>query len=174
MDHTRSDPAVHMQLGVVSMEQEQWPQAISDYSTALSMLTLVTHDARLLAEADYSLALVLEFSGNLLGAKKHILSAHDRIVNSKSDAKGKGRDTGCVDNEEINEILQDFRVKISEIQEKIDNPEQENVTDSMGRVIGSGTSMKRDAVTDVSGLVKKRKKTDVNSCLEEEPEEKDQ
>jgi hypothetical protein len=158
-----------MQLGMVSMEQEQWPQGIQDYNLALEMLR-PAGDSRTLAEAEYSLALVLEFDGDVHGAMEHVIEA-ERILTALSgpavSSKGKEKvtDEAIVDGE-LAEILADIKVKKSELEEKIREPlvgGVEDVVDALGRIVNRGSGeggSKREAPADVSGLVRKKVKVD--------------
>jgi hypothetical protein len=146
------------------MEQEQWQQGIQDYTLALEMLR-PAGDSRTLAEAEYDLALVLEFNGELKEAMERVLEA-ERIITVLNQpigsGKGKERVTDDVaEGGEFTEILQDFKVKKAELEEKIREPligGVEDVVDAMGRIVNRGG--KRDAPCDVSGLVRKKVKVD--------------
>jgi hypothetical protein len=153
-----------MQLGMISTEQEQWPQGIQDYTTALDFLR-PAGDSRMLAEAEYSLALVLEFNGDVQGAIDHVTEAQ-RIVTGlngpaeEESSKGKERAVDAVSGEFV-EMLADLAVKMNELMDKLKEPlvgGVEDVVDALGRIVNRGSKREAEEVNDVSGLVRKKVK----------------
>jgi hypothetical protein len=128
-----------MQLGMISTEQEQWPQGIQEYISALDYLR-PAGDSHMLAEAEYSLALVLEFNGDVQGAIERIAETQ-RIVTGlngpvvEESIEGKERAVDAVSGEFV-EMFADLSVKMSELVEKLMKVVEgvSCVVDSSGRI----------------------------------------
>lgn len=129
-----------MQLGQISMEQEQWLRAITDYSMALE-LKKSTFDPfnREVAEASYSLGLVYEFNGQL-----------DKAIESIKFA------ASVIEKLSITDLYADFDQKIKELELKL---KQGDVVEKQEPEYVVGGKRVGDVIHDVGALVRKKIKS---------------
>lgn len=125
---------VHMALGDVSLESENFEQAVADFREALLVKeSRLESDDRQLAEAHYKLALALEFSPTEASkASEHITKAIgvlkqriERLNGLLGSGKGKARASDASESEsqmakelvELHEFVGEMEQKVKTIQE---------------------------------------------------------
>ncbi|KAJ3305309.1 hypothetical protein HDV03_001602 [Kappamyces sp. JEL0829] len=153
---------VHLSLGDVSLESENFDQAVKDYETALKLkLEHAPQGYRELAEAHFKLALAFEYSELNEEAIEHVTCAMDALkkrislLGSEDGAKGKATETSLpeakrAEIEELNGFLGEMGSKLADLNTLI---EKEDAGEPL-----VAPSLKPEAVVnDISGLVKKRK-----------------
>ncbi|GFZ45893.1 hypothetical protein JCM24511_03626, partial [Saitozyma sp. JCM 24511] len=166
----------YLALGDVSCETENFPQAVQDYSSALSIKqALLPPSSRALASVHYQLATVLEFTPNrrsdalshvekaLEGFKARLseLSGDVAAGDEVSELSDKDKEA---EKKDVQALLGDLEVKIEEL--KAAPPAEDIVSESINHLLGqpsssggAGVAQPDNApVNDLTGMVKKKKK----------------
>ncbi|WVO14156.1 hypothetical protein L204_101787 [Cryptococcus depauperatus] len=164
----------YLALGNVSCETENFPQAIQDFTSALSHLSHLPSSSRRVASAHYQLATALEFSPNQRdSALSHVQSALDGFIARKTELESKDAAKWNQEIQKLNEKdregeLKDVDILIGDLEVKIEElktaPEasdlvHESISHLMGTGEASGSVAKVESgpVNDLTGMVKKKK-----------------
>ncbi|KAG0231329.1 hypothetical protein BGW42_000315, partial [Actinomortierella wolfii] len=171
---------VHIALGDVSLESENFEQAVSDYREAVKIKEArLDEDDRQLAEAHYKLALALEYSPSEAHmAQDHIHKAStvlrnriQRLGGLLANSKGKSRATDASETEtkmskelvELHELLGEMEQKSQEVAANLANKTNPDNLTSLDEMLGASGSSKADknvgVVHDISNLIKPKPKT---------------
>lgn len=137
---------VHLALGDVSLESENFDQAVKDYNEALNIKLQISPDAcRELAEAHFKLGLALEYSEQVEDAIIHVQAAMDALMTRLNLTKTD------VEKVELKGFLSEMQSKLTDLNTLLLKEEQ-------GESIAQPPKVVQDQVVkDVSSLVKKRK-----------------
>ncbi|KAG0240157.1 hypothetical protein BGW41_007139 [Actinomortierella wolfii] len=176
---------VHIALGDVSLESENFEQAVSDYREAVKIKEArLDEDDRQLAEAHYKLALALEYSPSEAHlAQDHIHKAStvlrnriQRLGGLLANTKGKSRATDASETEtkmskelvELHELLGEMEQKSQEVAANLANKANLDNLASLDEMLGASGSSKTDknvgVVHDISNLIKPKPKTSANTA----------
>lgn len=146
---------VYLSLGDVSLETENFDQAVRDYTSALELKTrFLSDDSRQLAEAHWKLALVLEYASGQGSENRDMAITHvrnamavlKRRISKISDEREK---------KDAKELLSEMEPKIQELQMPIVDAETINKVLEVAKGQGSA-----GPVNNIQTLVKKRKTED--------------
>ncbi|WWD01036.1 hypothetical protein V866_007974 [Kwoniella sp. B9012] len=176
----------YLALGDVSCETENFPQAVQDYTSALSIQsTLLPPSSRILASTHYQLATVLEFTPNKqTEALSYVEKALDgfklRLSELKSTAEEKVSEEVKKLNEkekekeikDVENLIEDLNVKIEELKSTSVNETNDLISQSINHLLGqpeldqfgSSSSTTKDSgpVNDLTSMVKKKKPKTTN------------
>ncbi|KAI9230604.1 MAG: hypothetical protein DHS80DRAFT_12196 [Piptocephalis tieghemiana] len=165
--------SVHLLLGDISMETENFDQAIQEYESTVRILdNLFTSTDRRVAEAHYKYALALEYGGK----KEEALKELDHVTSS---LKGrleslKGKDKGEDENEikELEQLLEDLLNKREDLQTAGGSVKaQEAATEALAaelQVKIAQSLMPDVPVNDISSLVKKKRPSTEKATADDE------
>lgn len=119
---------IHLTLGDISLESENWDQAITDFMEALELKTrILPSTSRQFAELHYKIALVYDYKMDYANAKEHLERSITVLKAKKEELKavttlpegdkGKGKMTEeTVDKEseigEINELMAEIQARV--------------------------------------------------------------
>ncbi|KAF9586278.1 hypothetical protein BGW38_007559 [Lunasporangiospora selenospora] len=162
---------VHIALGDVSLESENFEQAVSDFQEAIKIKEArLDPDDRQLAEAHYKLALALEYTPNESEkAHEHIhqassvLKARVQKLNGLlASGKGKARATDASESEtkmakelvELHELIGEMEQKVQDMianQAKKASEEEDPRSTLISELLGQKTPQ---TVNDISNLIK--------------------
>ncbi|RSH93809.1 hypothetical protein EHS25_006457 [Saitozyma podzolica] len=165
----------YLALGDVSCETENFPQAVQDYSSALSIKqALLPPSSRALASVHYQLATVLEFTPNrrsdalshvekaLEGFKARLSELSGDVTAGDEVSKLSDKDKEA-EKKDVQALLGDLEVKIEEL--KAAPPAEDIVSESINHLLGQPSSSggvpaqpDNAPVNDLTGMVKKKKK----------------
>ncbi|WRT67445.1 uncharacterized protein IL334_004416 [Kwoniella shivajii] len=166
----------YLALGDVSCETENFPQAVQDYTSALSLQSaLLPSSSRQLASTHYQLATVLEFtpdrrSDALDHVEKALSAFKERLTQLESSDPDSEEVKKLSDKEKENEVkdvknlIEDLRVKIDEL--KITSTTQTNdiISKSIDHLWGGQSSDQplssapdNAPVNDLTSMVRKKK-----------------
>lgn len=165
-DYVMQLAEVHLALGDVSLESENFDEAIKDYQLALNLKLENTTPERYreMAEAHFKLALAFEYSEQNEEAIDQITAAMS-VLQIKLDAleaalSGKGKQVATTEPSEsesdeikiLKGFLSDLGAKRNDLEALIEKEDQ-------GELVPAAPVVKADTikVQDISGLVKKRK-----------------
>lgn len=159
---------IHMDLGDLQMENEQFDQAISDYHQSLAILSSSNdpnkgsnEHKRALASVHFKLGIALEYSGKMEDALRPFGEAHALLSTCLADQKEKGGDPQTPG--ELDELVTEIGMKIADIRSEL---EKSASLKAKGVIVEDGdesspgfkqTLAKDEPVNDLSSLVKKRK-----------------
>ncbi|KAF9972575.1 hypothetical protein BGZ73_004303 [Actinomortierella ambigua] len=168
---------VHIALGDVSLESENFEQAVADYREAVKIKEArLDEDDRQLAEAHYKLALALEYSPTEAHlAQDHIHQAStvlknriQRLGGLLANTKGKSRATDASETEtrmskelvELHELLGEMEQKSQEVAANQANQANPDTVASFNAMLGAGgsSSSGNKVVQDISNLIKPKPK----------------
>nr|XP_018999443.1 uncharacterized protein I203_08038 [Kwoniella mangroviensis CBS 8507]OCF62904.1 hypothetical protein I203_08038 [Kwoniella mangroviensis CBS 8507] len=176
----------YLALGDVSCETENFPQAVQDYTSALSIQsTLLPPSSRILASTHYQLATVLEFTPNKqTEALSYVEKALDgfklRLSELKSTADEKvSEEVKKLNDKEkekeikdVENLIEDLNVKIEELKTTSVNETNDLISQSINHLLGqpesdqfgdsSSTSKDTGPVNDLTSMVKKKKPKTTN------------
>jgi hypothetical protein len=151
------------EIGDLSMETENFTNAVSDYSKALELLVACDAALRELASINFKLGIALEFEGRDLGeacaayglAKEHLQNYL---------AKGVNED----ETDEIQTLIQEVENKLTELKNGNVGSIKDALLDAAKQVSPSAFPSDANPVKDISGLVKKRRHEDAAQASQEE------
>ncbi|XP_029442432.1 nuclear autoantigenic sperm protein-like isoform X4 [Rhinatrema bivittatum] len=163
----------HLKLGEVSMETENFSQAIEDFQACLTLQKqhLEAHD-RLLAETHYQLGLayhysnqnqeaVLQFTESMGVIEKRMAVLMEQIVKSEGDSAAEHKK----EMEELKELLPEIKEKIEDAKDaqksgKVSELALKETLIPMKRADGAASS---NGASDISHLVRKKRKPEDES-----------
>lgn len=149
--------SIHLLLGDVSMETENFEQAIQEYESAVSTVdALFSSTDRRVAEAHYKYALALEYGGK----KDEALNELDRVTSSLQ-RRLKELDDKDGEAKELKQLLEDLLAKREDLQTAGGSVKaQEEATEALAAELQAkiAQSLMPDApINDISSLVKKKR-----------------
>ncbi|KAI8910351.1 SHNi-TPR-domain-containing protein [Gorgonomyces haynaldii] len=160
---------VHLALGDVSLESENFDQAVQDFTACLELKAqLLPEDHRERAEAHYKLALAYEYTEQIEAAIEQVNASiavlHKKIETLKGTDEGKGKGTEPVLSEKELEEVKEIEALFPEMESKLSDLTAALEKEEAEGVIGEASEKPAVAdqpVQDISGLVKpKRKETE--------------
>lgn len=122
--------AVYFMLGDISMETENFEQALKDYNECLALrCKYLSPSNRLLAEIYYKLCMAYEYSGekeNAISSVTHSIKVlhmrRDELLKSSAEGKGKEKmeEDDKVEREikDLNDLLPDLEMKLEDLQQQ--------------------------------------------------------
>jgi tetratricopeptide (TPR) repeat protein len=151
------------EIGDLSMETENFNNAVSDYGKALELLVACDAALRELASINFKLGIALEFEGRDLGeacaAYEH---AKEHLQNYL--AKGVNED----ETEEVQTLIQEVENKLTELKNGNVGSIKDALLDAAKQVSPSAFPSDANPVNDISGLVKKRRHEDTAQASQED------
>ena len=154
---------VHLALGDVSLESENFDQAVTDFTSAVEIKTqLLAQDDRERAEAHYKLALAYEYTEQTEAAIEQV-NASIQVLQKKMESlngttEGKGKGTAPVLSEQEAQEVKEIESLFPEMEAKLADLTTALEKEVDGGVIGEEDEDQQDKpVQDISNLVKKRK-----------------
>ncbi|WWC69166.1 uncharacterized protein I206_103102 [Kwoniella pini CBS 10737] len=173
----------YLALGDVSCETENFPQAVQDYTSALSLQSiLLPSSSRILASTHYQLATVLEFTPNkrqeaLQYVEKSLSGFKERLTQLKGNGEISEEVKGLNEKEkekekeikDVESLIGDLEVKIEEL--KSTPQENDLISESINHLLGqnqfgstnttTSNKLKEEEeskpVNDLTSMVKKKK-----------------
>lgn len=162
------------EMGDLSMETENFANAVSDYKKAAEILDLIDGSLRERASLHFKIGIALEFEGSDLSAAKAsyqkakdilvqiVSQSQDNNNEDEEDDKTPLKKEKTVDGEDLKEL----KSLISEVEAKMNELDNGSTTATSLKVIlmdaaKSASSTTAAQVNDLSSLVKKRKATTV-------------
>jgi len=172
-EHNLALADVHISLGDVSLESENFEEAIKDYQIALDMKKKVAPgNFRELAEAHFKLALAFEYSElneqSIDEVKLAMSSLAMRIVSLKKQfPEGKGKEPAGSDTSEVSREIEELHGFLAELKSKETDLNALLIKEDNGESISAApiNTVNLTKAVDVSSLVKKRP-------MEQQPSEK--
>nr|XP_019042602.1 hypothetical protein I302_09211 [Kwoniella bestiolae CBS 10118]OCF21532.1 hypothetical protein I302_09211 [Kwoniella bestiolae CBS 10118] len=190
----------YLALGDVSCETENFPQAVQDYSSALSIQSsLLPSSSRVLASTHYQLATVLEFTPNkrseaLSYVEKALEGFKLRLTELKSssqegiseEVKKLGEKEKEKEVKDVENLIEDLNVKIEELKSTANVEEANDLIsqsinhllgqpegDQFGSSSGSGSGKEKDSgpVNDLTSMVRKKKPKVTTTAIPKNVEE---
>ncbi|CAH3022372.1 unnamed protein product [Porites evermanni] len=195
---------VHLKLGEIQLEQEQFAGAIEDFKKCLELQEKhLESDDRLIAETAYNLGLGYSLLPNYSKSKEFYSKAlsiiqlrttkiEARLAESDAKSKGKGKanenDPCVVDRKELEELQNlspEIKARVDDAQEMMNAAASQQAETTTEEGFGSSGLQKSDLpvntiqvkkvsagapVTDVSHLVRRKRKPEEESSITEKEE----
>ncbi|KAJ1559397.1 hypothetical protein HK096_000692, partial [Nowakowskiella sp. JEL0078] len=119
LEHQKMLAETYLALGDISLEQEQWDRAVSDYTLAVNLKqTILPPHHRQISEAHFKLALAFEFTENYEKSIHHVIATRDVLERRLQFLKD-----GCPDMDPTKKEKENFEISmemIPELQAKVD------------------------------------------------------
>ncbi|TYJ54159.1 hypothetical protein B9479_005170 [Cryptococcus floricola] len=163
----------HQTLGDVSCETEKFPQAVEDFTTALTIKSaLLPPSSRALASLHYQIATALEnIPSKRTSALSHVQAAIHAFQLRKAQLSGpptsdQPAEVGKLSEKEKKNELEEVELLIGDLEAKVEElkstPEaaqevHESINLLMGQSEGGGVKVDNGPVNDLTGMVKKKK-----------------
>jgi tetratricopeptide (TPR) repeat protein len=153
---------IHMDLGDLQMENEQFEQAISDYHQALaiheSMGDSSSQTRRAIASIYFKLALAFEYGNKQEDALNPLESALSLLTSCLNDCIDKIGSSSSAEVKELEGLVDEIKNRIADIQSSMAKSQllKEKIVQDDGEA-GFVQTLTDVPVNDLSGLVKKRK-----------------
>jgi len=151
---------VLLALGDLSLENENFAQAIADYQEAVDAKKscLAPHDRRL-AEAIYKLAVAYEYLPDRPRALQEMLKVNEVLLShiASLDVASQASEI-----KEVNELRQDIQLKLDELTA----PQPDIIPELVKEILGtqeSGFEGPQEGARDLNNLVKRKPQDDHNS-----------
>lgn len=159
-------------LGEVSLESENFPQAVQDLKSSLNLkLTLFEKESTIISEAHFKLALAYEFSGEEQAIDKAaeeiqqaINSCQLRITKEETSVDDKGKQQEDVDVSDARQLVVELQQRLKEL--KTPSKPQDPLQDILGESAEDVKKRLASVMTganDVSSLVRKKTKKETDS-----------
>lgn len=153
---------IHVDLGDLQMENEQFEQAISDYHQALAIHESMGDNSnqvrRTMASIYFKLALAFEYGNKQEEALMPLQSALGLLSSCLNDSIDKTGNNNTGESKELGGLIDEIKNRIADIQSAMSKSQllKEKVIQDDGEA-GFVQTMTDAPVNDLSGLVKKRK-----------------
>lgn len=164
LEARQHESAVLEDLADLSMETEEFEQAIVDYQSAIAVLQSSTSTSlsckRAMAALHFKLGMASEYSGAVQDAIKSLEEArrliHSITADLQSSLGGKGKEKQDESTDDLSVIVKEVENKLEELKSGKTLNSQGNLHEAMAQAAAT-TMPANAAVNDLSSLVKKRR-----------------
>jgi HAT1-interacting factor 1 len=117
---------IHYYLGDISLEIENWDQAVSDFEKSIGFKTAVLEEnSRELSEVYYKLALAYEYANKLEESHAQLVKSIDVLkrkiesLNTSITVEGKGKEPQTSDAAEVEQEIKELETILPDIESKV-------------------------------------------------------